>query len=308
MRVFDKPLGNVFLILTQHISMAIYGARVRTLGQTEYFKSEDKLKLGSYALLNAEQGTTVGEIVSGPLTPLKGSAEDDLPEVIRPASAEDMETYEKNGELRKAAIAFCKERISARKLEMKLVDVEIYFDRGKFIFYFTAPNRVDFRELVKDLVREYRSRIELRQIGVRHETQILGAIGNCGMPCCCKRYLRKFAPVTIKMAKEQNLFLNPSKISGICGRLLCCLSYEQENYERFNAEAPRAGKKYRTDKGTFKVCRADMFKNVVYVLGEDNEERAVPMEEWKAANPVCEDPEPRSERSGEENDLYLPEE
>ena len=180
---------------------------------------------------------------------------------------------------------FCRQCIRDRNLDMKLVDVEVFFDRSKLIFYFTAPSRIDFRDLVKDLVREYRARIELRQIGVRHETQMVGAVGNCGMVCCCRRYLRKFAPVTIRMAKEQNLFLNPAKISGICGRLLCCLSYEQDNYDHFHRMCPRLGKKYQTDKGPMKVLRANMFRNSLSVLTENNEEVELSLDDWQALAP-----------------------
>ena len=134
-------------------------------------------------------------------------------------------------------------------------------------------------------MREYRARIELRQIGVRHETQMVGAVGNCGMVCCCRRYLRKFAPVTIRMAKEQNLFLNPAKISGICGRLLCCLSYEQDNYDHFHRMCPRLGKKYQTDKGPMKVLRANMFRNSLSVLTENNEEVELSLDDWQALSP-----------------------
>ena len=169
---------------------------------------------------------------------------------------------------------------------MKLVDVEVLLDKSKMIFYFTAPTRIDFRELVKDLVREYRTRIELRQIGVRHETQMLGALGNCGMVICCRRYLKNFAPVTIKMAKEQNLFLNPAKISGICGRLLCCLSYEQDTYDAFHSLAPKIGKRYTTDSGVLKVIRTNMFKNIVVVLNEQGQEQEIDVDEWKNLNPV----------------------
>jgi len=163
------------------------------------------------------------------------------------------------------------------------------------VFYFTAPTRIDFRELVKDLVREYHTRIELRQIGVRHETQMLGAVGSCGMVCCCRRFLRKFVPVTIKMAKEQNLFLNPSKISGICGRLLCCLSYEQENYDIFHSSCPRLGKRYQTNKGPMKVLRANMFRNSVALLTDTNEELELTLDEWQALDPRRPDAPPRPE-------------
>lgn len=134
-------------------------------------------------------------------------------------------------------------------------------------------------------MREYRARIELRQIGVRHETQMVGAVGNCGMVCCCRRYLRKFAPVTIRMAKEQNLFLNPAKISGICGRLLCCLAYEQENYDNFHRHCPRLGKRYQTDKGPMKVLRANLFRNSIAVLTESGEEQEIHLDEWQALSP-----------------------
>lgn len=265
--------------------MPIYGLRFRTLGQTSYYASSEALSPGDNVLINAEHGEAVATIVSGPLRVLPGASEADLPEIIRPASAEDMDIHARNLELAKQAKAFCKERISRRGLDMKLVEVEVFFDRSKFIFYFTAPTRIDFRELVKDLVREYHARIELRQIGVRHETQMVGAIGNCGQVCCCRGHLRKFAPVTIRMAKEQNLFLNPAKISGICGRLLCCLSYEQDNYEQFHRESPKPGKKYQTAKGLLKVLRVNMFRNSLDAVNERNEETEFTLEEWKALKP-----------------------
>lgn len=265
--------------------MPIYGLRFRSLGQTSYYSSPLALAKGDFVLINAEPGETVATIVSGPLTALPGSQESDLPAIIRAANADDMEIYEKNLQLAKEAKKFCKGRIAARGLDMKLVDVEIFFDRSKFVFYFTAPTRIDFRELVKDLVREYHARIELRQIGVRHETQMVGAIGNCGQVCCCRGHLRKFAPVTIRMAKEQNLFLNPAKISGICGRLLCCLSYEQDNYEQFHKISPAVGKKYQTAKGLLKVLQVNMFKNSLTALTEQNEELEMQLEEWKSLKP-----------------------
>lgn len=265
--------------------MPIYGARFRSLGLTSYYTADEQLAHGDYVLIEADHGQAVAEIVSGPIERLPGHEDAAVPAVIRPANAEDMHIFAKNNELAAQAKVFCKERIAARHLDMKLVDVEIYFDRSKFIFYFTAPMRIDFRELVKDLVREYRARIELRQIGVRHETQMLGAIGNCGQVCCCRGHLRKFAPVTIRMAKEQNLFLNPAKISGICGRLLCCLSYEQENYEQFRRESPQPGRKYQTSRGLLKVLRVNMFKNTVTALNESNVESEFSIAEWKDLKP-----------------------
>lgn len=207
-----------------------------------------------------------------------------LPEA-RAATPEELAEGRANEALSAEARVYCRRCIVERGLDMKLVDVETQFDRGKMIFYFTAPTRIDFRELVKDLVRQYRTRIELRQIGVRHETQMLGALGNCGMVCCCRRYLHKFAPVTIKMAKEQNLFLNPAKISGICGRLLCCLSYEQDNYDAFHRSCPKLGKRYQTDRGPMRVLRGNMFRNTIVALPDGGQEIEYSLEEWQALHP-----------------------
>ncbi|OGR36571.1 MAG: hypothetical protein A2051_07635 [Desulfovibrionales bacterium GWA2_65_9] len=201
--------------------------------------------------------------------------------IYRVAGPQDLETGAENKRLARRAFNFCRGCISHQELDMKLVDVEVLHDRSKIIFYFTAPNRIDFRELIKSLVREFHTRIELRQIGVRHETQMIGAIGNCGQVCCCRRFLRKFAPVTIKMAKEQNLFLNPAKISGICGRLLCCLSYEQKGYEEFHKQCPKIGKRIPTAIGTAKVLRANFFKKSISVWVEDVGEREFTLDEWK---------------------------
>lgn len=265
--------------------MSIYGLRPRPCGHTEYFSSDLALSPGDYVLANSAHGQSVAQILTGPMTALAGASEKDLPAIIRAATSHDMEIFHANREISKKAKAFCKSRIAARKLDMKLVDVEVFHDRSKYVFYFTSPTRIDFRELVKDLVAEYRSRIELRQIGVRHETQMLGAIGNCGQVCCCRRHLRQFAPVTIRMAKDQNLFLNPAKISGICGRLLCCLSYEQDTYEDFYKKAPRMGRKYQSDEGLLKVLAVNMFKNTVTFVGEKGGEREVSLDEWQKLRP-----------------------
>lgn len=265
--------------------MPIYGLKFRLLGQTVYYSGPQGLVCGDHVLIEAEQGQSLAEVVSGPLDELSGTEPETLPAILCKAGPEELRIGRENTSLAEEAMQFCRQCIRSRRLDMKLVDVEVFFDRSKFIFYFTAPARIDFRDLVKDLVREYRSRIELRQIGVRHETQMVGAVGNCGMVCCCRRYLRKFAPVTIRMAKEQNLFLNPAKISGICGRLLCCLSYEQENYEHFHRSCPRLGKKYQTSHGPMKVLRANMFRNTLSVLTENNDEQELSLDEWEALAP-----------------------
>lgn len=265
--------------------MNILGIRFRAHGQTHFFKAAEAIALNSMVVVDTEQGLGIGEVITIHDALPASIEQEEIRPVLRLAHEEDLRIAGENSALSRQALTFCQECIRSRKLDMKLVDVEVYYDRSKIIFYFTAPARIDFRELVKDLVREYRSRIELRQIGVRHETQMIGAVGNCGMVCCCRRFLRKFAPVTIRMAKEQNLFLNPAKISGICGRLLCCLSYEQDNYDAFHHNCPRLGKKYQTSQGSMKVLRANMFRNTLSVLNDNNEELEFSLDDWKNMEP-----------------------
>ncbi len=261
---------------------------------------------GKMVLVDTEQGVALAEVVTArrlrlPLPKIR--TEEGLEVEIKPirglAGAADIAAAADNRILAAGARMFCKECIRERGLDMKLVEVEVLHDRSKIIFYFTAPTRIDFRELVKDLVRNYHTRIELRQIGVRHETQMIGALGNCGMTCCCRRYLRKFAPVTIKMAKEQNLFLNPAKLSGMCGRLLCCLAYEQENYDEFHKRSPKIGKKYKTDSGIVKVMRANLFRQSIFVLDEANQESEYQLEEWEALHPARYDQPPQTGSAAE---------
>lgn len=255
-------------------------------GQMELFRTDNPFcTIGDLVLVDSEQGVIMGRVMLFHETAPDDVDVESLPQIVRTATVEDRLADTENKEMLFRAKRFCDQRIRERKLDMKLVDVETLFDRSKLIFFFTAPTRIDFRELVKDLVREYHTRIELRQIGVRHETQMIGALGGCGMTCCCKRFLRKFMPVTIKMAKEQNLFLNPTKISGICGRLLCCLSYEQENYDIFHRSCPKLGKRYQTTRGPMKVLRANMFRNSVALLSDQNEEIELTLEEWEALEP-----------------------
>lgn len=264
---------------------SIVGVKFREYGNIYYFEIKDlEVSIGDWVVV--DQGQGLGEVVVLRDDLPSDAESEELKQVSRLAESEDFVRQQENEGLSREAFQYCLDCVRERKLDMKLVDVEVFFDRSKIIFYFTAPNRIDFRELVKDLVKTYRTRIELRQIGVRHETQMVGAVGNCGMVCCCRRFLRKFAPVTIKMAKEQNLFLNPAKISGICGRLLCCLSYEQQNYEEFHRACPKLGKKYFIEDGSVKVLRANMFRNSVSILNEFNEEQEVSLEEWAEMNPT----------------------
>ncbi len=289
-------------------SEIVVGVKFRRYGPVCFFSAGDyPVANGSKILVETEQGVGLAEVIAKrrlrrPLPPLRVA--DGVKVPIRPiagmAGPEDIAAAADNQILGSSALLHCKECIRERELEMKLVDVEVLHDRSKIVFYFTAPSRIDFRELVKDLVRTYRTRIELRQIGVRHETQMLGSLGNCGMVCCCRRYLRRFAPVTIKMAKEQNLFLNPTKLSGICGRLLCCLSYEQENYEEFHQRCPKSGKKYNTARGPLKIMRANLFKQSITAASESGEEIELSLEEWQALNPVRMDNSEGREIRGED--------
>jgi cell fate regulator YaaT (PSP1 superfamily) len=275
----------------------ILGLKFRDAGQVYYFESGPfVVSSGDHVIVNTEQGFGLGEVVVLRSEPPEDAETGDIKPIYRLATPEDLEKKQENDDLARESFEFCRKCIRERGLDMKLVDVEVFFDRSKIIFYFTAPNRIDFRELVKDLVRTYRTRIELRQIGVRHETQMIGAVGNCGQVCCCRRFLRKFAPVTIKMAKEQNLFLNPTKISGICGRLLCCLSYEQRNYEEFHRHCPKVGKRYMTDSGLVKVLRANLFRSSLSVITDQGEEQEVSLEEWTGSNPRRPDPTMQPQR------------
>jgi cell fate regulator YaaT (PSP1 superfamily) len=264
--------------------MAQYvGVSFRRQGQIYFFLATPfVLSLHDKVLVKTEEGIGFGEIVALRDTLPEGIDPETVKPIYRPATAEDVEIGRENDELARDARKYCQKSMARMKLDMKLVDVEIYFDKSKMIFYFTAPGRVDFRELVKDLVRNYRTRIELRQIGVRHETQMIGALGNCGQMCCCRRYLRRFEPVTIKMAKDQNLFLNPAKISGVCGRLLCCLAYEKENYADFQRRAPKLGRRYMTTQGPMKTLRANMFRDSVSVLNETGDEVDYSLADWAA--------------------------
>ncbi|WP_027178832.1 PSP1 domain-containing protein [Maridesulfovibrio bastinii] len=259
----------------------VLGVKFNDFGQIYYFSSGPfVVREGQDVIVKTEQGMGMGKVflIQQDLPP--EISEDSVKTIYRLANDEDVLAAQENQDLSRDAFRFCRECIDQQDLDMKLVDVEVFFDRSKMVFYFTAPGRIDFRELVKDLVREYRTRIELRQIGVRHETQMLGAIGNCGQLCCCRRFMRKFMPVTIRMAKEQNLFLNPTKISGICGRLLCCLSFEQDNYEDFHKKSPKIGKKHNTVHGRVRVARTNFFRGTVTVAPEHGDEIEISLDEW----------------------------
>ncbi len=220
----------------------IVGIRFKSVGKIYYFSPGDiKANVGDHAIVETVRGVECGEVVIANRQIDDNSISSPLKPIIRLADANDMKTVEKNKQKEKDAFKICEEKIAFRKLKMNLVDVECTFDNNKLLFYFTAENRVDFRELVKDLAAVFRTRIELRQIGVRDEAKILGGLGICGREFCCKAHMGDFNPVSIKMAKEQGLSLNPTKISGTCGRLMCCLKNEQAAYESLLKITPKVG-------------------------------------------------------------------
>ena len=220
----------------------VIGVRFRQAGKVYYFApGKLHIKKGDKVIVETARGVEFGSVVAGPKEIPDEEIMQPLKSVIRIATEEDKRNEEKNREKEKEAYDICLEKIRAHNLDMKLINAEYTFDNNKVLFYFTADGRIDFRELVKDLAAVFRTRIELRQIGVRDETKLKGGIGVCGRALCCHTYLSEFAPVSIKMAKEQNLSLNPTKISGVCGRLMCCLTNEEETYEELNSRLPAVG-------------------------------------------------------------------
>lgn len=256
----------------------IIGVRFRTAGKI-YFFAPGKLHIrtGDNVIVETARGVEYGKVVTGPKEIADEEITQPLKPVIRVASEEDHRAESKNREKEKEAFQICLEKIRKHGLEMKLIDAEYTFDNNKLLFYFTADGRIDFRELVKDLAAVFRTRIELRQIGVRDETKIRGGIGICGRPLCCHTYLSEFAPVSIKMAKEQNLSLNPTKISGVCGRLMCCLTNEQETYEYLNSRLPSVGDNVTTIDGLRgEVQSLSVLRQLVKVIVTlDNDEKEI---------------------------------
>lgn len=220
----------------------VIGVRFRSAGKIYFFDPTNlDIEAGQHVIVETARGVEYGHVVIGPRDIEDDKVIQPLKPVIRVATVEDDEIEANNKIKEKEAFKICLEKIQKHGLSMKLIDSEYTFDNNKVLFYFTADGRIDFRELVKDLASVFKTRIELRQIGVRDETKIVGGIGICGRPLCCHTYLSEFAPVSIKMAKEQNLSLNPSKISGVCGRLMCCLKNEEETYEELNSKLPVVG-------------------------------------------------------------------
>ena len=249
----------------------VIGVRFRTAGKIYFFSpGEFEIKQGDHVIVETARGIEYGRVVSAPKEVDDDSVVQPLKSVIRIATEQDEKTVEKNRQKEKEAFKICQEKIRKHGLDMKLIEAEYTFDNNKVLFYFTADGRVDFRELVKDLAAVFRTRIELRQIGVRDEAKMLGGMGICGRKLCCNTFLSEFAPVSIKMAKEQNLSLNPTKISGVCGRLMCCLKNEQETYEYLNSKLPNVGEKLKTKDGVVgEVQRVDVLRQKVKLIVED---------------------------------------
>ncbi len=261
----------------------VIGVRFRAAGKIYFFApGRLDIKQGENVIVETARGVEFGRVVTGPKEVKDEEVVQPLKSVIRVATEQDNRTEEKNREKEKEAFKICLEKIRKHGLDMKLIDAEYTFDNNKVLFYFTADGRIDFRELVKDLAAVFRTRIELRQIGVRDETKIRGGIGICGRPLCCNTYLSEFAAVSIKMAKEQNLSLNPTKISGVCGRLMCCLTNEEETYEELNSLLPSVGDSVTTSEGlTGTVHSLSVLRSLVKVIVVlENDEKEI--REYKA--------------------------
>ena len=256
----------------------VIAVRFKDGGKIYYFDPDGKnLHKGDMVIVETVRGIECGETAVANHNVSDEEIVHPLKKVIRPANAEDMKAVEKNRKTEAEAFAFCEEKVAELKLDMKLVEVECTFDTSKMLFYFTADDRVDFRELVKILAAQYRTRIEMRQIGVRDVSKMLGGLGICGRPFCCSQFLDDFHPVSIKMAKEQGLSLNPSKISGTCGRLLCCLKYEQDSYEYLAKITPRVGSIVDTREGRGTVTESNLLTGKLKVT-LDRRPEAIPTE------------------------------
>ena len=258
----------------------IIGVRFRPNGKRYYFDPQNfEVEAGSFVIVETARGVEYGKVVLGRREVEEGKITASLKPIIRIATEDDTRRYEDNKKKSKRAFGICLEKIAKHKLDMKLIEAEYTFDNNKVLFYFTADRRIDFRELVKDLASVFKTRIELRQIGVRDETKMVGGIGICGRELCCNKHLSEFVPVSIKMAKEQNLSLNPTKISGVCGRLMCCLKHEQDTYEYLNEKLPNVGDFVRTiDGNKGEVMSVNVLRQKVKIVVTDKDDNKEVME------------------------------
>ena len=280
----------------------IVGIQFQNNGKIHYFDTDNlMMKPGDYVVADTAKGLDLGEVVIG-IREVEESANAPMRKIVRIATQQDIQHSTENREKEKEAYQTCQKKIAEHQLDMKLVSVEYAFDNSKILFYFTANGRVDFRSLVKDLASIFKMRIELRQIGVRDEAKMLGGLGPCGRPICCGAFLDEFQPVSIKMAKEQNLSLNPTKISGVCGRLMCCLKYEQEHYEQTRKKMPKTGREVSTPAGTGIVTDLNILKETVSVritTGDSSEIKEFPLEE--IVRPDAEKPHENTPPAGKKN-------
>ena len=254
----------------------VVGVRFKNVGKVYYFDPQGlQLAKNSRVIVETARGIECGEVAMTNREVPDETVVHPLKKVLRAATQEDLAVLESNREKEKKASQICQQKIAEHKLEMKLVDVEYTFDNNKILFYFTADGRIDFRDLVKDLASVFRTRIELRQIGVRDEAKMLGGLGICGNPFCCSTFLGEFQPVSIRMAKEQGLSLNPTKISGTCGRLMCCLKYEQEAYEDLIRTTPRVGALVSTPDGKGVITEVSLLTGMLKVRLEKNDDNSI---------------------------------
>ena len=285
----------------------VTGVRFRSAGKIYYFDPANfDIKKGDNVIVETARGVEFGTVVMGIREVEDDKVVSPLKPILRMATQKDQETVARNREREKEAFDICQEKIRKHDLDMKLVDAEYTFDNNKVLFYFTADGRVDFRELVKDLAAVFKTRIELRQIGVRDETKILGGIGICGRPLCCHSWMPEFIPVSIKMAKEQNLSLNPTKISGTCGRLMCCLKNEQDTYEYLNSKLPGVGDYVTTEDGLKgEVASVNVLRQTVKVIVSlDKDEKEI--KEYPVAQLKFR-PRKKKGKGGKDNDADMKE-
>ncbi len=266
----------------------IVQVRLRESGRTLYFQARKfDLSVGEEVIVEVERGEELGEVISRQeLAPGESGKEESLKKVKRIATAADKKRWEENKRKKEEALKTCLKKIEEREIPMKLVDAEYSFDQSRITFYFTAEERIDFRELVKDLAHLFKARIEMRQIGVRDEARRLGGYGCCGRPLCCATFLKEFEPVTIRMAKEQRLSLDPSKVSGTCGRLLCCLIYEYQTYRELGKRMPKERTKVITEQGEGEIVDINILKQKVTVELEEGQKIEVPVEKLTRPRPL----------------------
>jgi len=258
----------------------IVGVQFRPNGKIYDFESGHfVLRKGDRVMVVTDEGPAIGCVCTVPQNVAMGTTGQNTKKIFRLATLEEVDRYENDCKLEKEVFEYCHSKVVERGLPMRLVSVERRFDGSKMVVYFTADGRVDFRQLVKDLVGKFKTRIEMRQIGVRHQAKMVGGLGTCGRPLCCTLFLGTFDPVTIKMAKKQNISLNPTKISGMCGRLMCCLTFEHEYYEKIKKNFPKMGKRIVTSEGEGKIIRQNALKETVTVAFESGAEVEIPVKD-----------------------------